>query len=249
MASGARVWSRTLLLGTRWLVGGTRTSARGTRGGRYPPALRRAHLHARPPGCVPHPKSSSSLRRSFGICQLSSPDNVSQGVGQRVSNLKYCFDTLRLDKMPASRVEVSRPRPAIMNHFCRFAAAGLRLTLPCLLALTVLATRAAEPSVEARNTDLGRFLPANGNDVFPAAHLLRAWTNGSPKLLWQATVGGGRSSVMEVDGRAYTAGQDDQGQWAICLDPKSGQVRWRHLLSSAKNSHNINGPVATPVVD
>jgi len=130
-----------------------------------------------------------------------------------------------------------------------FLGTLMPLSMVIVLVTEVPAVSGAERAVEARNTDLTRFLPADGNTVYPAAGLLRSWTNGSPKLLWQTEVGGGRSAVVEANGRAFTAGQSEGKQWGICLDPKSGSILWKRLLSSTENHHNINGPVASPVID
>ena len=107
--------------------------------------------------------------------------------------------------------------------------------------------RASAPLSE--NTDLLRLLPRNGNTVYPASKLLRKWSEGGPKMLWQMEVGGGRTAVVEAGGRAYTEGQSDGSQWGYCLDPKSGSIVWKHLLLPKENHHVMNGPVATPVLD
>ena len=108
-----------------------------------------------------------------------------------------------------------------------FLGTLMPLSLVTVLAALIPAVSGAERAIEARNTDLTRFLPADGNTVYPATGLLRAWTNDSPKLLWQTEVGGGRSAVVEANGRAFTAGQSEGKQWGICLDPKTGSILWK----------------------
>jgi outer membrane protein assembly factor BamB len=103
---------------------------------------------------------------------------------------------------------------------------------------------------KAENTDLLRFLPADGNTVYPAARLLRKWPEGGPRLLWEAEVGGGRSAVVEAAGRAYTAGQSEGAQWGFCLEAKTGAVLWKHSLVARENHHGgMSGPVSSPVID
>lgn len=97
--------------------------------------------------------------------------------------------------------------------------------------------------------DLLRFLPNDGNSVYPAKGLLRKWPAGGPKELWRAEVGWGKSAVVEAAGRAFTAGESDGKQWALCLDPASGATRWKRLLLAKENRHFEKGPVTSPVID
>lgn len=108
-----------------------------------------------------------------------------------------------------------------------------------------LPARAAEPE----NTDLERFLPNHGNSVYQAAGLLREWPPEGPKELWRKEIGWGKSAVVEAGGRAFTATETDDKQWAICLDPLTGDTQWKHLLFPQKNRHFVKGPVTSPVVD
>jgi outer membrane protein assembly factor BamB len=102
---------------------------------------------------------------------------------------------------------------------------------------------------EAKNTDLLRFLPNHGNSVYNATGLLRRWPPGGPKELWRAEVGWGKSAVVEASGRAFTAAETEDKQWALCLDPSSGATRWRRLLLPKPNRHFERGPVTSPVID
>ncbi len=102
---------------------------------------------------------------------------------------------------------------------------------------------------EAKNFDLPRFLPNHGNSVYEAEGLLRAWPPGGPRELWRAEVGWGKSAVVEAGGLAFTAAEIDDQQWAVCLDPRTGAVRWKHLLWPKPNRHFEKGPVTSPVID
>jgi outer membrane protein assembly factor BamB len=104
-------------------------------------------------------------------------------------------------------------------------------------------------AAEAENTDLERFLPNHGNSVYHAPGLLRRWPPGGPKELWRAEIGLGKSAVVEAGGRAFTATETDQQQWALCLDPLTGATRWKHLLLSKPNRHFARGPVTSPLID
>lgn len=81
-----------------------------------------------------------------------------------------------------------------------------------------------------------------------ACGLLRTWppkapgNSGSKKSV-------GAAAVVEVAGRAFTATQTDKKQWALCLDPLTGETLWQHLLFPKENRHFAKGPVTSPVVD
>lgn len=119
-----------------------------------------------------------------------------------------------------------------------------------LAALTWHAAPASEPaSQQPAQGNLERFLPADGNSVYAAAGLLRTWPEDGPKRLWTAEIGWGKSAVVESRGAAYTATETDDQQWAVCLDPLTGETRWKTLLHAGPNRHFAKGPVTSPVVD
>jgi len=135
-----------------------------------------------------------------------------------------------------------------MNRTIRFrlVAAGLLAAVG-----TFLPAGAAEPAnaAGARSTDLERFLPNHGNSVYDVTGLLRKWPAEGPEKLWSVEVGWGKSAVVESGGQAFTLTETDDKQWAICLDPATGQTRWKHLLLPKRNRHFAWGPVTSPVVD
>ena len=116
------------------------------------------------------------------------------------------------------------------------------------VALTAVCGLALIGSVAA-GQDLLRFLPNCGNSVYAAKGLLRRWPAAGPQELWRAEIGWGKSAVVEANGLAFTATEIDNKQYAIALDPLSGQVRWKHLLYPKENRHYAWGPVTSPVVD
>jgi outer membrane protein assembly factor BamB len=115
-----------------------------------------------------------------------------------------------------------------------------------LIALLLLA---AASNMRAADSGYVRFLPNDGNNVYRATGLLRQWPAQGPTELWRATIGEGKSAVIEAGGRAFTAAQADGKQWALCLDPATGQTLWKTLLATNENHHNVIGPVSSPVVD
>ena len=115
--------------------------------------------------------------------------------------------------------------------------------------IAVLALGSVARAGEAKNTDLLRFLPNSGNSVYTATGLLRQWPPDGPKELWRVEIGWGKSAVVEAGGRAFTATETDDKQWALCLDPLTGATVWKKLLHPEKNRHFTKGPVTSPVID
>lgn len=118
-----------------------------------------------------------------------------------------------------------------------------------LLLVSILTPCTVAMAQQSGRSDLPRFLPNDGNSVYERSGLLRVWPPEGPRQLWQAHVGWGKSAVVEVDGAAYTLTETDDKQYAICLDPATGAIRWKHLLLPKPNRHFAWGPVTSPVVD
>ncbi len=114
-----------------------------------------------------------------------------------------------------------------------------------LLVSLVSRTHAGEPE----NADLLRFLPNHGNSVYDATGLLREWPPEGPKQLWRAEIGYGKSAIVEANGQAFTATEIDDKQYAVSLDPRTGEIQWKVVLVSKNNRHFAWGPVTSPVVD
>jgi outer membrane protein assembly factor BamB len=173
----------------------------------------------------------------------------------------------------SSRMEMFRPdpsRPAEATMSCSTTKTAPLLAV-AVLSASIAAALAAEPTVEsgkaaaetpaspvrgsdsgrddAQSGDLKRFLPNHGNCVLDAKNLLRQWPPDGPKELWRVEVGWGKSAVVEADGRAFTAAETDDQQWALCLDPATGATKWKHLLLAKKNRHFEWGPTTSPVID
>ncbi len=127
--------------------------------------------------------------------------------------------------------------PSQTRHLCKLSL----ITLIFAATVTGVAPLLAQ--------DLERFLPAHGNSIYEVSGLLRQWSADGPKELWRAEIGWGKSAVVEARGRAFTATETDDQQYAICLDPLSGEVQWKTLLYPEKNRHFSKGPVTSPVVD
>ena len=105
-------------------------------------------------------------------------------------------------------------------------------------------------TVEARNMDLCRFIPFDGNTVYSATGLLREWPAAGPKELWRVQTGPSIAAVVEAEGRTFAAGQLEGKQWAWCLDAKTGKQLWkRELYPAYMLPSHWWGNVASPMVD
>ena len=105
-------------------------------------------------------------------------------------------------------------------------------------------------SIEARNTDLNRFIPVDGNTVFNAAGLLRTWPKDGPRELWRLKTGPSIGATVESGGRAFATGQLDGKQWAYCLEAKTGKIIWKTELGPEfMVPAHWWGTVASPLVD
>ena len=104
--------------------------------------------------------------------------------------------------------------------------------------------------IEARNTDLNRFIPFDGNTVYNAAGLLRTWPKTGPKELWRLKTGPSTGTTVESGGRAFATGQLDGKQWAYCLEAKTGKIIWKtEIAPEFFLPGHWWGTVASPLVD
>jgi outer membrane protein assembly factor BamB len=155
-----------------------------------------------------------------------------------------------------SRMFTPRLRPSHIPH-CSFLLL-VNLVLTCLSASKEVA-RAEESAalpvtfrrtVEARNMDLCRFIPFDGNTVYSATGLLRKWPANGAKELWRVQTGPSIAAVVEAEGRTFAAGQLDGKQWAYCVEAKTGKVIWKTELGPEfMLPHHWWGTVASPLVD
>jgi outer membrane protein assembly factor BamB len=68
------------------------------------------------------------------------------------------------------------------------------------------------------------------------AGLLQRWPTNGPPLLWTVTgLGEGITALALADGRAYTLGYHDDGEFVLALDAISGETRWTARIGPAAN--------------
>lgn len=115
--------------------------------------------------------------------------------------------------------------------------------------LLLLGSFASLCAVRAADGAPVRILPENGNCVFNEQGLLRAWPAGGPRQLWRIQLGLSKCAVVESGGRAFTLTESEGKQWAVCLDPATGDVIWKKVILAKPTKHEAPGTVTTPVVD
>ena len=119
-------------------------------------------------------------------------------------------------------------------------------------ALILAATLASLPTAAGSGPD-GAEWPQwrgpNRDAVSPEVDLLRAWSPGSPPVVWRVPVGEGFSAVSVSGGRLYTLWDEGDDQVLVSLDATTGEERWRYRVGPAFSSSWGNGPRSTPALD
>ena len=89
----------------------------------------------------------------------------------------------------------------------------------------------------------------NHDDKSTETGLLKEWPEGGPEKIWHVGTGGvGYSGFSVVDDRLYTLGQENNSQFALCLDAKSGTTLWRVELGVGYDNDWGGGPRGTPAI-
>lgn len=79
--------------------------------------------------------------------------------------------------------------------------------------------------------------------------LLKSWPAGGPKALWQAPMGKGYATLAVADGRVFTQYGNNEGQWLVALDEKTGKELWKVKTGEKFPGGGFEGPRSTPTVD
>ncbi len=76
------------------------------------------------------------------------------------------------------------------------------------------------------------------------------WPAEGPKVLWQASVGTGFSSLSVSQGRVYTMGNTTNQDTIWCFDANTGKPLWHHSYAAQLSPQWYEGgPGSTPTVD
>lgn len=122
------------------------------------------------------------------------------------------------------------------------------MNTPRLLARMAVLLFAASSVAQLSAAEWHRWRGPDANGI--SAETVEPWPAAGPKVLWQAEVGLGFSSIAVADGRAFTMGYLAHADVVTCLDTASGKPLWQHSSPGLKMENVYEGgPNATPTVD
>ncbi len=101
----------------------------------------------------------------------------------------------------------------------------------------------------AKADDWPQWRGVNRNGISAETGLLAEWPESGPPLVWRVDgLGAGYSSISVADGRIFTLGDLEDGQYAIAMSESNGSLLWKTHLGPV-HDHEYPGPRATPTVD
>lgn len=95
--------------------------------------------------------------------------------------------------------------------------------------------------------DWPRWRGPDGNGMIPYAEWNPQALAEEPKILWEAKVGNGYSSMTVKDGLLYTMGNSASEDTVYCLNAETGDEEWTYSYSAWAGEYP--GPKATPTID
>jgi outer membrane protein assembly factor BamB len=123
-------------------------------------------------------------------------------------------------------------------------AGGAGASAPAPAAGTVAASAPA-----AAGSDWPQFRGPQRDGVARAAHLLRSWPAGGPRLLWQVPIGEGYSHLAVADGRIFTLFGANNTEYLAAFDAASGRQLWMLRTDAELSNDQGSGPRSTPTYD
>jgi len=75
------------------------------------------------------------------------------------------------------------------------------------------------------------------------------WGETGPTILWRREAGPGFSGIIVGDSWLFTCFSDEENEYLVSLDPKTGELRWRTPLNKLFKEEFGDGPRATPAFD
>lgn len=97
--------------------------------------------------------------------------------------------------------------------------------------------------------DWPQFLGNDRNGISNESGLIQDWPDDGPKIAWRSKIGTGMSGCSIVGDKLVSMGQDDAGQYVICLNSKDGKEVWKTKISSSYSNEQGHGPRSTPTID
>ncbi len=129
----------------------------------------------------------------------------------------------------------------------------LVMLLSCWLAVAwCLPSIAADKPSRAKRSgaDWPQWRGEHRDDISNDTGLLAEWPEGGPPFAWKATgLGRGFSSVSIENGRIYTMGDREGGQFVIALNLTDGKELWSRRIGDVWEPAGYAGPRCTPTAD
>ena len=115
---------------------------------------------------------------------------------------------------------------------------NVSLTLTILFSTSVVAGDWEQwrgPKRDAKSTETG---------------LLDHWSEDGPPLAWKVDgLGGGYSSVAIANGKIFTLGDLEDGNYLIALSEADGSLAWKRRIGNSGGHPKYPGPRSTPTID
>lgn len=140
-----------------------------------------------------------------------------------------------------------------MKRFCEALCLGLLWGSSAAAQDPVTRTH-AEPrqaAQAARHEDWPGFLGPRRDGTSSETHLLDAWGQAGPTLLWERSIGSGFSSPVTSGGRLVLTHRVADQEFVECLEAKTGRSLWRRGFPCDFVGEFISdhGPRSTPLID
>lgn len=118
--------------------------------------------------------------------------------------------------------------------------------------LFAIAADKDEPNLDLTQGYWPQWRGPNRDNASSEKGLLQAWPDGGPPQLWTAAgLGEGIASVSVAGGKLFTVGYQDQSEFVVALDDKTGELRWATRIGPAINETPLMRWLAqrSPTVD
>jgi outer membrane protein assembly factor BamB len=127
----------------------------------------------------------------------------------------------------------------------------MRRSLPITIGLWIgmLAILALAP-LSAPALDWPQWLGPDRDGISKETGLAKSWPKEGPKLVWQAPLEQGYSSMIVVGNRLYTQYQKDEKQYVAEFDTANGKELWKFQTGDAVHTGpDWPGPRSTPILE
>ncbi len=153
---------------------------------------------------------------------------------------------------------LSKDKRLIAKHpigdsvFCAPVFANGALYVATEQTLLAIASEESVPDVAATGGNWPQWRGPNRDNVSTETGLLKEWPEGGPPLVWRAEgIGEGIACLSIAQGRIYTMGYHEQGEFLTALDQHTGQRVWATRVGPRVEENRVMRWVSqrSPTVD